>query len=389
MPTRAGQQALQLARELVAEEETRWRRSSGPESQTPRSRSSANSASGAEGSRRGRLSSLTGSAIGAGATAVTATPSSGSGRPVNRQRSGFGEQLAQAASATTATTRTPAPGRITPGAAAGGTRSQPPTPANTRVTATRTGGGRGPASGASGSAAARPIVAAGRASLRRRASIGGSRPGLPSSQNSPARGSTPIDDEAFARQLAQEDEALARQLAHEEDLGARDQDEEMALALAREFEEADARTLANQIAQRNAQMETAIVRATSGRDMGSFAAAAAAAAAAGMPPEALLSIPGLGEMLMMEHLLSTARSEQPGVERQCSLSKEQLQRLPTRRASAHMEEDCPVCFATYEEGEELRTLPCLHVFHTECIDQWLTRCRAGAQCPVCHTKVDL
>lgn len=144
------------------------------------------------------------------------------------------------------------------------------------------------------------------------------------------------------------DEALARQLAEEEEASVRgERDEEVALALAREFE-----------------------------------------AAAGMPPGSYLDIAGLGD-LMAERGFSLAPD--PVDDRLPPPSEADLQRLPTHKAGARqLEQECPVCFAPYEEGEELRALPCLHVFHVECIDRWLTSRRASALCcPICHTKVDL
>lgn len=72
-----------------------------------------------------------------------------------------------------------------------------------------------------------------------------------------------------------------------------------------------------------------------------------------------------------------------------------LSRLPTRRVGdgPRGEEDdteCSICCCDYEAGEELRTLPCLHSFHRDCIDKWLCSDHPGARaCPVCHTEVGI
>ncbi|KAF9188001.1 hypothetical protein BGZ50_001626 [Haplosporangium sp. Z 11] len=42
---------------------------------------------------------------------------------------------------------------------------------------------------------------------------------------------------------------------------------------------------------------------------------------------------------------------------------------------------CAVCLDEFTEGEEIRTLPCHHEFHCECIDPWLTR--KSSTCPLC------
>merc|ERR1712196_631384 len=47
-------------------------------------------------------------------------------------------------------------------------------------------------------------------------------------------------------------------------------------------------------------------------------------------------------------------------------------------------QDCRVCFEKFEEGDRLRMLPCMHKYHTACIDQWF---RNGHTCPVCKYSV--
>jgi hypothetical protein len=73
-----------------------------------------------------------------------------------------------------------------------------------------------------------------------------------------------------------------------------------------------------------------------------------------------------------------------------------LAMLPTRevthtdmqRFSSLPENDgaqrCTICLGDYELGEILRSLPCLHVFHAECIDRWLDGAKT---CPVCKHLV--
>ena len=33
--------------------------------------------------------------------------------------------------------------------------------------------------------------------------------------------------------------------------------------------------------------------------------------------------------------------------------------------------DCRVCLTDFKAGERLRTLPCCHIYHVDCIDEWL------------------
>ncbi|KAF8066279.1 wdr48 [Scenedesmus sp. PABB004] len=45
---------------------------------------------------------------------------------------------------------------------------------------------------------------------------------------------------------------------------------------------------------------------------------------------------------------------------------------------------CVICYAKFEHGEQLKLLPCLHMYHVACIDAWLQRDRS---CPVCTADV--
>lgn len=45
---------------------------------------------------------------------------------------------------------------------------------------------------------------------------------------------------------------------------------------------------------------------------------------------------------------------------------------------------CAVCLDPYHKRDTVRTIPCFHTFHAQCIDKWLGR---KAECPVCKYPV--
>ncbi|CAL8171343.1 unnamed protein product [Prunus armeniaca] len=49
------------------------------------------------------------------------------------------------------------------------------------------------------------------------------------------------------------------------------------------------------------------------------------------------------------------------------------------------EEVCCVCLSRLVEGEDVRSLPCLHEFHKVCVDKWFDACRTT--CPLCRFPV--
>lgn len=45
---------------------------------------------------------------------------------------------------------------------------------------------------------------------------------------------------------------------------------------------------------------------------------------------------------------------------------------------------CAVCLESFVEGDQQRTLPCFHVFHARCVDNWLS---TSSFCPTCRHDV--
>jgi len=60
-----------------------------------------------------------------------------------------------------------------------------------------------------------------------------------------------------------------------------------------------------------------------------------------------------------------------------------LSNLPLVKAGDQHREPCSICLEVPEQGERLTTLPCYHLFHTECIREWLLHSRL---CPLCKTS---
>jgi len=62
--------------------------------------------------------------------------------------------------------------------------------------------------------------------------------------------------------------------------------------------------------------------------------------------------------------------------------------LPERALSMNegtvLAKNCLICLQQYVVGEMVRTLPCLHAFHTDCVDAWF---RTKLNCPTCRTSI--
>ena len=125
-----------------------------------------------------------------------------------------------------------------------------------------------------------------------------------------------------------------------------------------------------------------------------------------LPPELLEQLstlpPGLQMLLINTELLASADMLDRFIDLQETLaarrgvSSEVLSALPTeefredtsgiaREERPENATQCMICLSDFASGESIRRLPCTHVYHQPCIDEWLHRC---TDCPLCKTNVE-
>ncbi|XP_069784483.1 E3 ubiquitin-protein ligase Arkadia-like [Narcine bancroftii] len=65
--------------------------------------------------------------------------------------------------------------------------------------------------------------------------------------------------------------------------------------------------------------------------------------------------------------------------------KRTLERTEEGKEASEVEEKCTICLSPLEEGEDVRRLPCMHLFHQICVDQWLA---TSKKCPICRVDIE-
>jgi hypothetical protein len=62
----------------------------------------------------------------------------------------------------------------------------------------------------------------------------------------------------------------------------------------------------------------------------------------------------------------------------------QLGHRDIRSGDIQNETKCSICLEQFKRGERVCELPCKHIFHDDCVREWLSR---EATCPVCRKKL--
>jgi hypothetical protein len=55
-----------------------------------------------------------------------------------------------------------------------------------------------------------------------------------------------------------------------------------------------------------------------------------------------------------------------------------------RKHSVRQTEECAICLGVVESGESVYDVPCGHIFHEQCLEEWLN---SNANCPACRYNI--
>ena len=89
---------------------------------------------------------------------------------------------------------------------------------------------------------------------------------------------------------------------------------------------------------------------------------------------------------LIESILRHLQQLEHDVGAQTPLGANQSKNLPKREYTKEDHaETCAICVDDFKEKVEVRELPCGHIFHPECIDEWLSN--YSSMCPLCKDNL--
>ena len=71
---------------------------------------------------------------------------------------------------------------------------------------------------------------------------------------------------------------------------------------------------------------------------------------------------------------------------QLEIAKKIIELLPVYELKEKNNDSCAICVSDFEIGDKVTTIPCSHLFHSECIKEWL---KINLSCPICKFGLKL
>ena len=95
----------------------------------------------------------------------------------------------------------------------------------------------------------------------------------------------------------------------------------------------------------------------------------------------------LARQELIESILRQLQELQVDLGAQVPLGAAETKRLPKRKYHVGREvcDACAICVEDFREDNDVRVLPCDHVFHPKCVDEWLSN--HSSLCPLCKLDV--
>lgn len=64
----------------------------------------------------------------------------------------------------------------------------------------------------------------------------------------------------------------------------------------------------------------------------------------------------------------------------------QLERIEVNEENSKEDLLCSICYDNAKEGDQLNKLPCSHIFHIDCVKEWLAKEKV---CPMCKQEIKI
>jgi Ring finger domain len=79
-----------------------------------------------------------------------------------------------------------------------------------------------------------------------------------------------------------------------------------------------------------------------------------------------------------------AQNAEAKKKRELVLKSLTITRFHSEEKVEYEQENCSICLCNFENNQQMKTLPCKHVFHPKCVDAWLIE---HLSCPLCVRKI--